>query len=340
MNTAACLCPELDVLPHEPVLPPEPAEPAVPAPPPLTDISIKAPSSRDMEVYEDVVFAGMSQRQVAKKHGISQPRVHQILKELAAWMADHTPGYAAGLTPPQQLRLAHHTVTMQLRYHFERLMGAWRKSRGQETVRRTTIVNGIRRTHEVERPSHGNPRYVREAGRVSLALFKLAGGQAGMEIADAPKDSPYWEAWEEEQESGVRGQESEEDRVQRAEVGGQVSVAVKGGLSSLAERTRNPNLTRAEADTITAEQEAVYEATKAKLERLQAQQRETKNTLSLGSGPLLPEDGEVGNLRPTGGSDRGRKRDERLDRRRDFLRGKPAVMTIREMIEPVSPAGQ
>ncbi|MGI8979254.1 MAG: hypothetical protein ACR2FY_08520 [Pirellulaceae bacterium] len=337
MNTAACLISEPDVFSPEPAIAPESAEPEVPEvpspPPPREDISLKVPSGRDMEVYEDVEFAGMTQRQAAKKHGISQPRVHQILQEMAAWMADNTPGVAAGLTRPQQLRLAYHTVTMQLRYHFEFLMGAWQNSQGLETVRRTTIVNGIRRTHEVERPSSGNPRYVREAGRVSLALFKLAGGQAGMEIAAAPQNSPYWEA--EAQESG-RGQESAKQE------------SAEGGLSTFAERARNPNLTREEMDAITAEQEAVYEATKAKLERFERADRDMKNTLSLGSGPLLPEDGErserVDTRRPRSGEDgcshaeRGNK-SKRRDRRRDFLRGEPAVMTIRELIEPAPPTG-
>ncbi len=69
-----------------------------------------------------------------------------------------------------------------------------------------------------------------------------------------------------------------------------------------------------------------------RIARLEAANREAKNSLSLGSGPLLPEEGEVGDLRPTA-SHGSRKRDEKRDRRRDFLRGEPQKMVIREVIE-------
>src|SRR5690349_10782836 len=77
MNTAACLLAEPMVLPLEPVPIAEPEEPVEAAPPPA-DVSLKVPTDRDFEIYEQAVFAGMPQRLVAKKHGISQPRVHQI----------------------------------------------------------------------------------------------------------------------------------------------------------------------------------------------------------------------------------------------------------------------
>ncbi len=354
MNTAACLLPELVVLPSESAPVPDSETPTADAPP-LADISLKVPRSRDIEVYEQVVFACRSQRDVAEMHAISQPRVHQILHEMSAWMADNTPGFAAGLTPQQRLRLVHFNVTKQLEHQQECLMEAWRESVGVEVVSRTSIVGQVRRTVEVQRPTGGNFRYLHAAGRVSQALLKLAGWTPGTMIPSGPQDSPYWQsAGDEEQESGVREQESgvrsQESEEEETGDGKQGTVEAKEGLSSFAERARNPNLTRAEMDAITAEQEAVYEATKAKLERLQARQREAENTLSLGSGslgsgPLLPENGE----RPTGGGDTrkprsssdGRFHAERGNKgvRREFLRGEPPVMTIRETIVPVQSSG-
>ena len=341
MNTAACLLPELVVLPSESAPVPDSETPTADAPP-LADISLKVPRSRDIEVYEQVVFACRSQRDVAEMHAISQPRVHQILHEMAAWMADNTPGFAAALTPQQRLRLVHFNVTKQLEHQQQCLMEAWRESVGVEVVSRTSIVGQVRRTVEVQRPTGGNFRYLHAAGRVSQALLKLAGWTPGTMIPSAPQDSPYWQVQEEEEESGVEEEETGDRK--------QGTVEAKEGLSSFAERARNPNLTRAEMDAITAEQEAVYEATKAKLERLQARQREAENTLSLGSGslgsgPLLPENGE----RPTGGGDTrkprsssdGRFHAERGNKgvRREFLRGEPPVMTIRETIVPVQSSG-
>ena len=82
MNTAACLLAEPMVLPLEavPVTEPERPEEAVP---PLAGVSLKVPSDRDLQIYETAVFAGRSQREVAKEFGVSQPRVNQVLKEMA-----------------------------------------------------------------------------------------------------------------------------------------------------------------------------------------------------------------------------------------------------------------
>jgi hypothetical protein len=303
------------------------------------EVSLKVPNERDMEIYEQVVFARMSQREVAEMHEISQPRVHQILQEMAAWMADNTPGFVARLTPEQRLRLVHYNVTKQLEHHQECLMEAWRESAGLETIRRTTIVGPVRRTVEVERPTRGNYRYVHAAGRVSQALLKLAGWTPGTMISSAPQDSPYWQVTEEE--SGVGSRQTEEETTGEE----QEIKEPKPDLSSFAERARNPNLTRAEMEAITAEQEAVYEATKARLERLEGQDREAQDSLSLGTGPLLPEDGEVGDLRRTGRRPRsGEEVCSHAERgnkcvRREFLRGEPPAMSIRDVIELSAKSG-
>ena len=207
MNTAACLLPELVVLPSESAPVPDSETPTADAPP-LADISLKVPRSRDIEVYEQVVFACRSQRDVAEMHAISQPRVHQILHEMSAWMADNTPGFAAGLTPQQRLRLVHFNVTKQLEHQQQCLMEAWRESVGVEVVSRTSIVGQVRRTVEVQRPTGGNFRYLHAAGRVSQALLKLAGWTPGTMIPSGPQDSPYWQVQEEEEESGVEEEET------------------------------------------------------------------------------------------------------------------------------------
>lgn len=302
------------------------------------DVSLKVPSERDMEIYEQVVFARMSQREVAEMHEISQPRVHQILQEMAAWMADNTPGFVAGLTPAQRLRLVHYNVTKQLEHHQECLMEAWRESAGLEVVRRTTIMGPVRQTVELERPTRGKPHYLHAASRVSQTLLKLAGWTPGTMIPSAPQDSPYWQETEESENRSRESEEGEEQEVQEQEV-----EEPKPDLSSLAERARNPNLTRAEMDAITAEQEAVCEALKAKLERLEAQNRDAQNSLSpgsesLGSGPLLPESvgrfSETVPLRcPQGGEQVRERSHDAFSQRRRFLRGEPPAMTFREASE-------
>ena len=85
------------------------ADSPLPLPPRL-----KIPSERDLWIYEQVVIQRMSQYEVAEQSELSQPRVHQILREMSAWVADNTPGFAAGLTKEQQLRLVHYNTTAEM----------------------------------------------------------------------------------------------------------------------------------------------------------------------------------------------------------------------------------
>jgi len=352
MNTAACLVSDVDVLPLESVVDYQP-EILDGHSPPLADVSLKVPSDRDLQIYEVVVFAGRSQREVAKEFGVSQPRVNQILKELAAWMADNTPSFCAGLTPEQKLRLVHYNVVQQLEYQRCSLMQAWEESRhGTETVSRTTIVNGVRRTTATNRPSRANARYVDAAARVSLSIAKLSGWTPTAAVTEAPQDSPWWRVGE---ESGVGGQEPAESRqavrTRRKGVGRRpllspvpcplspVSSASESRLSPWEERAKDSKLTRAEMDAVTAEQEAVCAALQAKVEDLESKIQQSENSLSPGSDPLLPEEGDArdSTRRPRSGEEPGFHAERgSQDKRREFLRGGPPRMAIREYIGPES----
>jgi len=324
MNTAACLLAEPMVLPLEPVPVAEPERPEEAAPR-LADVSLKVPTDRDFEIYEQAVFAGMPQRLVAKNHGISQPRVHQILREMAAWMADNTPAFAAGLTPEQRLRLVHYNVVQQLEHQRCVLMEAWETSRtGTETISRTTIVDNVRRTTAYNRPRSGKASFLNAAARISLAIAKLAGWTPRVMVPDAPQGSPWWQVQEVAgaEESGVRDQEPEEEETGD---GKQETEEQMSGLSSFAERARRPDLTREEMEAITAEQEATCAALKEKIARLEGAVTQSQNTLSPDTGPLVPEH--------QNGSPRSRKETKNLDRRQEFLRGDPPVTSIHEFIE-------
>lgn len=314
MNTAACLLAEPMVLPLEPVPVAEPERPEE-AVPPLAGVSLKVPSDRDLQIYETAVFAGRSQREVAKEFGVSQPRVNQVLKEMAAWMADNTPAFAAGLTPEQKLRLVHYNVTQQLEYQRCIAMQAWEDSRhGMETVSRTTIVDNVRRTTAYNRPRQANVRYLHAASRISLAIARLAGWTPRVPVTDAPQDSPWWQMGK---ESEVSSQQRESSRQQEVES--------KCDLSSWDERAKNPNLTRAEMDAITAEQQTVIASLEARLEQLNQQKRETENTLSLGAAP-----------EERNGSRRTQKEVKRRVRR-EFLRGEAPITNIRDAFGRMSP---
>src|SRR5436190_17225716 len=214
MNAAVCPRFEPEVLSFEPmpVAEPEAAGEEVPLAERAEHIvadhvaaAIKAPSCRDFEIYQQVAFEGMTQRKVAGLHKISQPRVNQILHEMAAWVADHTQGFAAELTPPQQLRLARYTFMMQLQNLRERAISAWEESRGVHTVSRTTVIGGMRQTVEYTRPSQGNARYLNEAAKLGERIFKLEGGSMGM-VVPAPTPSTGDWRFSDEEEQGVPGE--------------------------------------------------------------------------------------------------------------------------------------
>ena len=222
MNTAARLVSEVEELPLESCragsacLPPEEAGTTSPLPVAAGTACPTVPSDRDLQIYEVVVFAGRSQRDVAREFGVSQPRVNQILKEIAAWMADNTPNFCSGLTPEQKLRLVHYNVVQQLEYQRCSLMQAWEESRhGTETVSRTTIVNGVSRTMAQNRPCRANARYLDAAARTCLAIAKLAGWTPSEAVTEAPQDSPWWQV---DEESGDREQETEDSRTEQCSV--------------------------------------------------------------------------------------------------------------------------
>lgn len=320
MNTAACLLPEVNVLPLNPPVSAEEVEKPEENVQPLPNVSLKVPSDRDLQIYESAVFAGRSQRDVAREFGVSQPRVNQILREIAAWMADNTPSFCSGLTPEQKLRLVHYNVVQQLEYQRCSLMEAWEESRhGTETVSRTTIVNGVRRTTAVNRPCRANARYVDAAARVSLSIAKLVGWTPSAAVTEAPQDSPWWQMADEV--TGDRKQETEESK-QEAVGSGQPAEEPKSDLSPWGERARKPKLTRAEMDAITAEQEAVCASLQAQVEDLESKIRQRENSLSPGSGPLLPEEGN--------GAGRSRKQDKKREKRREFLREEATITNIRD----------
>ena len=314
MNTAACLVSDVDVLPLESVVGSGPTVSDGKSPP-LRDVSRKVPSDRDLQIYETVVFTGRSQRAVAREFGVSQPRVNQILKEIAVWMSDNTPSFCSGLTPEQKLRLVHYNVVQQLEYQRCSLMEAWEESsRGTETVSRTTIVGGVSRTTATNRPSRANSCYVDAAARTSLAIAKLSGWTPAAKITAAPQNSPWWQSGEEDQETG--------DRKQETECSSQQVEEPKSRLSDWEERARNPNLTRAEADAITAERQAICASLRAKAADLESKIRKAENGLSPESGPLVPAESKV--------PKQGHKQDKKREQRKDFLREEPTITNLRD----------
>jgi len=158
------------------------------------------PSDRDLTIYQQIVVEGKSQREVAKEHGLSQPRVNQIVQELTPWVADNLPGHAAHLTKAKQLGLVKWIVRERLDHLSGCATRAWHSSiREKEAVNRVRggIVPSDTVNETITRPSYGKTQYLAAATRINLALAKFEGYTPGMQIADAPAAAPVADAGQE-----------------------------------------------------------------------------------------------------------------------------------------------
>jgi hypothetical protein len=129
------------------------------------------PSERDFLVFEAVAFGGSSTRQAAAEFGVSQTRIMQIRRHVAQWIARSVPE-GLDLTPMQRLRLAAHIAEGRVDFLYSQALEAWRASQKPLTSECRGRLPGEPRT---PRDSHGDPRYLLAASRISLRQLELAG---------------------------------------------------------------------------------------------------------------------------------------------------------------------
>ncbi len=142
------------------------------------------PSERDFLVFEAVAFGGASTRQTAAEFDISQTRVMQVRRHVARWIATSVPD-DLDLTPIQRLRLAAHIAEGRVEFLYSQAIGAWKASQHPHTsVCRGRLTGETRTT----RDSHGDPRYLLVAARISERQLSLA-GTARKVMADAEDGS-------------------------------------------------------------------------------------------------------------------------------------------------------
>ncbi len=350
MNTTCVAPPAADISvgwDSSPVLPPQNTDAAEvpshdanspPNPPPLPP-RLKIPSERDLWIYEQVVIYKMSQYEVAEESELSQPRVHQILQEMSAWVADNTPGLAASLTQEQQLRLVHYNSTRQLEHHHECLMEAWRNSIGNHvTTRVSTKETGPHKT-EVKRWNYGEIRYLREASRLALQMRK-AGMTPPPDVSPAPQDSPYWQLAAEEEAREAREAERESgDGGQEAEGREQETGDTEQHLSRVAEMDESSPNAAAHDDPVIADLRATCAAQNAQIRELEVQERKLRKALS--DLPLeLPVEAEPANGRRVEFASRSKRpirehdprNGDKFLQRQSFLSGQEPPATVADTI--------
>jgi hypothetical protein len=135
------------------------------------------PSERDFLVFEAVAFGGASTREAAVEFEISQTRVMQVRRHVAEWIARSVPD-GLDLTPIQRLRLAAHIAEGRTDHLYGLALRAWRQSQKPAT----SACRGAPRS------SHGDPRYLLVAARITERQLSLA-GTARQVFHDAERDA-------------------------------------------------------------------------------------------------------------------------------------------------------
>lgn len=150
------------------------------------------PSKRDREIYRAVVCEVRRQQEVAQEFGVSQPRVAQIVKQVASWVEQAAPrplpaaegadaasaqatDEPAPRTPEEQLRLAEYVVGERLEFVYGQSIHAWRKSQADLEARRTRLVGEERLVELTTKTQSGKVGFLNQAMRAALALGRLQG---------------------------------------------------------------------------------------------------------------------------------------------------------------------
>ncbi len=137
---------------------------------------LKPPQMRDRLIFEAVAVKQRSQTEVAREHGISQPRVAQILVEVGRWVARVVPQAHDQLSQEERLGLAGFLVESQLRYWQDLATAAWTTSGENKVVlKETPRKDGSIVREETMIPQGRKIGFLNAGMRLALALARLSG---------------------------------------------------------------------------------------------------------------------------------------------------------------------
>ena len=129
------------------------------------------PSARDFQVYEHVAIEGNTTRQAAQRFKISQTRVCQILRRVAAFAAVALPGILESEAPEaQRLAVSKNVAALRLEHLYQQSMAAWNESRGESW----RICNSGGKPVRTTVKDCGKVVYLREAAKISRQAMELA----------------------------------------------------------------------------------------------------------------------------------------------------------------------
>jgi hypothetical protein len=137
---------------------------------------LKPPQLRDRLIFEAVAVKQRSQTEVAREHGISQPRVAQIVVEVGRWVARVVPQAHDQLSQEERLGLASFLVESQLRYWQDLVTTAWTTSGEAKVVlKETPRKDGSIVREQTAIPQGRKIGFLNAGMRLALALARLSG---------------------------------------------------------------------------------------------------------------------------------------------------------------------
>ncbi|MBC7854172.1 MAG: hypothetical protein IAF94_12125 [Pirellulaceae bacterium] len=167
---------------------------------------LKPPQLRDRLIFEAVVVRQRGQCEVAAEHGISQPRVSQIVVEVGEWLDRSLPGARRYEQGGGGMAVGTFVVESQIDFLLQQTMELWEAGR-QDKVIKKSGKGGVEQWEETTTMSNQCAKVglLNTALRLAQAKAKLAGvdvtGRTQREMAFAEE--------RQRREAMARGQEAE-----------------------------------------------------------------------------------------------------------------------------------
>lgn len=138
---------------------------------------LQPPQLRDRLIFEAVEMNGRGQREVAAEHGVSQPRVAQIVVEVGEWLARVLPQGMKEIATPGRLALGTFLAEARLTHLQQVVMAAWEGSCADRVTRKEGLLKNGRGNwwETITVPQSGKVGFLSAALRLALAQARLAG---------------------------------------------------------------------------------------------------------------------------------------------------------------------
>ena len=127
----------------------------------MTDKTKKTPSDRDQRIYWEVRGRFRTQRDVAKEFGMTQPRVCQIVRDVAAHFAQTMPGLDLRLSRADELALVSRECIERRQRLFARAEEEYEASKRPLVTKLTMRKDDCGWKQEIEREQRGDVRLLK-----------------------------------------------------------------------------------------------------------------------------------------------------------------------------------